>query len=478
MRSSRAITWLRTLPASMVLGVAAAIVAAAATVLTALQGPLWARLLLAGVACVLAIAALIDKYRTDTRTKNAAAENKRREQVAAEAKWQQQVKQCLLWPAPEIRQIDPYGQLGVARSALADSYAAGGETVALYVERDIDRKARKHLQSDGSVLLVGTPASGVTRTAYQLAANVPTSPIVLVPQVPQGLATALGDLDVLTRLPPGKPLLLWLDRIDMLTMGGLTAAMLERCRERSPGLRIVATISSNQYEVWATENPCIAEIFGDAIVLERLPSTGELERAEAAYPGVGFSQGVAAAFTAMASLLKRLKGGDNSCPYETKGDDCALARAVVEVVLEWARTDVDRPLGTSRLAVLAQQRLVAGGKTKPEHVARALDWATSPVVGGAELLSLTSDSQGEAAVAANTGIVEIHHAEAKGPSAAVWTAALETARTAGDSDAVGRIGFRLIPAATRARLLRRGRCSRRSTPRPCNGLRELRSSVV
>ena len=38
--------------------------------------------------------------------------------------------------------------------------------------------------------------------------------------------------------------------------------------------------------------------------------------------------------------------------------------------------------------------------------------------------------------------MEIHRAEKKGPAEAVWTAVLEAAGTANDSEAVGRIGFR------------------------------------
>ena len=75
-------------------------------------------------------------------------------------------------------------------------------------------------------------------------------------------------------------------------------------------------------------------------------------------------------------------------------------------------------------------------------MAGALKWAASPVVGGASLLFLATDCQGEQAVGAHAAIVEICRAEGKGPAEAVWTAALEAAGIANDSEAVGRIGFR------------------------------------
>ena len=442
MDCSRWIAWVRALPAGTVLGVGAAVAAAAYTILTLAEAPLWSRLLAAIVVAGVAAAVELEKLRTDRRAKKDLEEQKRREEAAAEARWLQAVQDCLLWPAPGIRDVDPYKQLGVAGSQLAERYTAGGELIPPYVDRDIDQMARKRLQSHGSVLLVGTPGSGVTRTAYQLALTVPTSPQVFVPQAPRGLTTALGDLDVLSRLAPGARLLLWLDRVDTFTKGGLTAAMLRRCTERSPGLRVVATISSIRYEVWATENPSVAEAFGDPMLLERLPSVKELGRAEVAYPGVDFSEGIAAAFTVTATLLKRLQGGDHSCPHEPAGDDCALARVVVEIVLEWACTDIRHPLPVDRLSTLAQHRLGGRQTIEPTHLAGAVKWAASPVVGGASLVFLVTESGGEQVVAADPRIVEIRREEGKGPAEAVWMAALRAAGIANDSEAVGRMGFR------------------------------------
>ncbi|MDT5229895.1 MAG: hypothetical protein QOI39_395 [Mycobacterium sp.] len=405
-------SWLRALPLSAVASIATALTGMIYGILTVLQTPMWSRLLATIVVGLVGLASTAEKWQSDRVAKKAAEEEKGREEAASEAKWLQAVQDCLLWPAPHIRDTDPYKQLGVARSQLAQRYIAEGELVAPYVDRDIDQTARKHLQSHGLVLLVGAPASGVTRTAYQLALTVPTSPLILVPQAPHGLSTALGYLDVLSRLASGTRLLLWLDRVDTFTKGGLTAAMLRRCSERFPGLRVVATISSIRYEVWATENHSVAEAFGDPVRLARLPSAKEMGRAEAAYPRVDFSQGVATAFTITATLLKRLQGGDHGCRYEAVGDDCALAQAVVEIVLEWASTDIRRPCPVDRLSALAQQR--PGGREciEAEHLDSALKRAASPVVGGASLITLATDRQGEEAVAAHAAIVEIHRAEA------------------------------------------------------------------
>jgi hypothetical protein len=88
------------------------------------------------------------------------------------------------------------------------------------------------------------------------------------------------------------------------------------------------------------------------------------------------------------------------------------------------------------------QLLVQRVERNDKQTSGSLKWAACPVVGGASLLFLATDGQGEQAVAAHAAIVEIRRAEAKGPAEAVWTAALEAAGIANDSEAVGRIGFR------------------------------------
>ncbi|MFE5703255.1 tetratricopeptide repeat protein [Rhodococcus koreensis] len=405
-----------------------------------LEAPVSWRLIAAALVFAVFCGSELDKWHTRRIEQREAEQQEQHAREAAESAWKRAAEDCLqIWPAPPIRDVDPYKHLGVARSLLAGSFTQVGDLVPPYVERDIDQWARERLQSSGAVLLIGTPASGVTRSAYQLALTAPASSVALIPTGPQGLATALGELDVLSRLPSGARPLLWLGGIDSFTPG-LTSAMLRRCRER-PGMRIVATISSTQYEVWEAENRLLAEEFGEPRLLKRVPSAQELKRAEAAYPGVEFSEGIAAAFTVAAELLKQLHSGDGTCPYERVGDDCALAREVVDIAIGWASTDIGRPLPISQLSVLAQQRM-GGPKINGEHLERALIWTIAPVVGSASLLVRETDSKGREFVTARTDIVEIRRAESGGPDEAVWLAALDAAACVDDREAIGRIGFR------------------------------------
>jgi tetratricopeptide (TPR) repeat protein len=412
------------------------ITAAVVSVLQTVQAPCWLQILAAIAICALGLIGEREKLSEQRRKK----EDEERE---VDERWLRSVQECLLWPAPPIPDINPCQDLGVARSQLAEGYAADGEFVAPYVARDKDSLVRQRLRSHGSVLLVGTPSSGVTRTAYQAALSLPKSTLALVPVASTGPTKALGELDVLSRFPPETRLLLWLDRVDTFTNTGLTSAMLRHLIDKFPGSRVVATISSTVYEVWATENPALSIEFGDPVVLERLPSVKELQLAEERYPGVDFSEGIAAAFMATAKLLIRLSGGDPSCSFERSGDDCALARTVVDIVIGWTCTDVHRPLSIDRLSVLARDRMVRR-EIDPDHLGSALRWATAPVGGGMSLLSLEPDVEGGQAVTAHRDIVEVRRAAGADPDKAVWVAALDAAEIAGDSEAVGRIGFRAV----------------------------------
>src|SRR3954454_156092 len=271
-RGSGLLAWLRALPRSSVLVFCAALLAAIQTILGLLDAPVWTRV--TGAIWVLAVAGAseLDKLHTKRQEAEQAEQRQRETDAATEAEWQQKAQDCLrLWPAPSLADADPY-ELGVVRSSLADRYTTAEEVLPPYVPRDIDPRALKRLQSEGLLLIVGAPASGPTRTAYQVAKVDFARRLVLAPEPPHGLKTALDKLDVVSRLAPPARLLLWLDRIDEFSAAGLTVAMLRRCRQRSPGLRVVATISSTHYAAWASQNPEVLAEFGKPVTLERLPT--------------------------------------------------------------------------------------------------------------------------------------------------------------------------------------------------------------
>jgi tetratricopeptide (TPR) repeat protein len=426
----------RRLPHVLVVGVVLVLATAAATALRLLETDFWLQMLVALLIAGCGIAIEVDKALDKKRSAN----EKRAEEAAAEAARVRALRQSVLWPAPQLSGADPCLQLGVATSELARRFTKEARKISPYVERDVDRNIGRRLQSDGMVLLIGAPASGVTRTAYEMALRVRAPLVVLTPLTPTGLSTALEDLDVISRLERNASVLLWLDRIDSFT--DLTPGLLHRLKGQSPGSRVVATISSTHYEVWAAENRPLAGAFGDPVRLERLPSESELRRASETYPGVDFTEGIAAAFTVTAAMLARKHGGFHECPFEAAGDECALARAVVDAVLDWSYTDIDRPLSMDELRALVSERPPGRRGIDDDHWKTAVQWATGGVLGGSALITRTAGGDSEQTILPATQIAEIHRAEVTDPDEFVWSLAFESAVRKADSTAIGRIGFR------------------------------------
>jgi hypothetical protein len=79
----------------------------------------------------------------------------------------------------------------------------------------------------------------------------------------------------------------------------VTAEILQLWAERSPGLRVVATIPTTKYTKWQAARRELADAFGKPVRLERLATPDEVRRAEDTYPGVDFSEGIAAAFSGL-----------------------------------------------------------------------------------------------------------------------------------------------------------------------------------
>jgi len=143
--------------------------AAVQSVLAALGAAAAIRIGAAVVIAAVAAASELDKLHTRRVEEHEAELQAQQERKAAEAEWLRQAQTCLrVWPAPRADEADPY-VLGVVRSPLADRYAQAGQRPPPYVDRDRDALARERLRARGLLLLIGAPASGVTRTAYEVA---------------------------------------------------------------------------------------------------------------------------------------------------------------------------------------------------------------------------------------------------------------------------------------------------------------------
>ena len=246
---------------------------------------------------MIGLASEVDKLHTK-RLERAEAERAAQEVAAArEREWLRGAQDELrFWPAPQMDET-PVAALGVKPELGRAAGLSGSGEAGPYVPRAIDEKAALRLRERGFVLLVGEPASGVTRTAAELAQTAGSTRRVLAPRPPHGLRRSVNELNVLDRLQPPVRLVLWLDRISDYLPDGVTVPLLQRCQEASPRLRIVATIGSTRYLRWQTEQPELAAWFGDPVHLKRLPTPRERDAADDLYPDRDFTHGVAAAFT-------------------------------------------------------------------------------------------------------------------------------------------------------------------------------------
>jgi tetratricopeptide (TPR) repeat protein len=433
------VSWLRSLPRTTVLAVCVALAALVVTVMSLLDAPTWARIVAAVLVFGLALASEADKRYA------ARVEKEGKEQAELEAaqekekKWLQKARSALrIWPAPEISEADPE-RLGITPARLI-SPSTDGSTLTQYVPRAIDHKAAERLRSRGAVLLVGEPASGVTRTAYELGMADPTPRKVLAPRPTEGLRVAVNELEVLSRLAPPTRLLLWLDNIVDHSTDGLNRSLLDRCRDESPRLRMVATIRSPDYQSWRSRQPDLAALFGDPVHVSRLPSPKERQAAELMFPEVDFSQGIAAAFTGTGALLARRIGGNSTCPFEPPGGDCSLSRALIDIAIGWYACGTPRPLTKDKAADLALQRVPTPDHDRDAHITQCLHWATQPIIEGVSLLTVTAED-GTSTLTVLKELAEVVIEEATELDGVVWIAAIDEAEAADDSEAVGQIGY-------------------------------------
>jgi tetratricopeptide (TPR) repeat protein len=425
--------WIQECPRGVVLASGAALATLSAAVLAILQTPTWLRISTAVLSFALALAIEVNKEvgrrrdETEARTLSAVNED------LSEQSWRKSIESALhFWPLPTVPEANPYA-LGVTRSDVARRVTQL-QPLALppYVARDVEQRCRELLRRTGSLLIVGAPGSGVTRTAYELARGLPARTLLLAPQCPEGLRAALDDLNALSRVSRTSSLLLWLDRIDEFSRFGLTSEMIRRVGRANPGLRVIATISSVAFPAWDRSYPDISGAFADTVFLDRALSERERDDAQLAYPDLDLAYGLAPGLTSKAALLRQIRGGNSMCPFDSEGEDCQAVRILLGVLGRWAATGTRRPLPERLIPILASENIDS------PHLNEAISWALRPVPAGPPLASRPESCFLQLHEDARELVLE----DETTVSAAVWSAALDEATTADDSEAVGRIGLR------------------------------------
>jgi tetratricopeptide (TPR) repeat protein len=429
-------SWLRRLPTGAAFGIGVALIVLVQAVLAVVGAAGWLQLTFAVVLFLAAIGVELVKLRDKRREAAAAAAEHEAAASAEWADWERSVTALVRrWPPRRADEEDPF-LVGVQHPI-----GPGPQDLGPYVHRDADHRAASKLQGDGALLIIGEPASGVTRTALHALTEKWPGALLLAPDPdrPDAPRQLLEELNVLAELEcPPTTVVLWLDRIERWLSGGLSAGWLHELHGTAR-LRVVASINTGAYRSLEPLHPELFAEFGSPILLRRLPSARELSQAQQTYPGIDFSEGIAAAFTAAGSLLRRWHAGFGDCPDDLPDADCPVARAVVETCVDWQRTGTPRPVPLTQLSALAEQRLTRPEPITDEHLDVVLTWAAAKTREAASLLLREPDAG--RVVRADTRFAELLAEDADAVPTVVWTAAHEEARQAGDAEAAGRVGF-------------------------------------
>ena len=365
-------------------------------------------------------------------------EERNRKAELADARAKAMRQSLFAWPLPSARDMDPYS-LGVAQPDVVGKVILGNQP-NLYIERDIERSCRQHLQEQGCVLIIGTPNSGSSRTGIEVIRRSCPGAFVVAPIPPDGLVTSMTENDLLGH-EDGHQIAIWLDRIDRHGPH-LTPGFLKGLRERSSGMRIVATISLPTYRIWAQEMRELAAFFPAAELLHAELSDAEVERASHQLPGVDLRHGIAAVFNGVDVLLRRLFAGTSDCPDHNHEHDCPVARQLIPTIAGWYGTGTPRNLSERVLLQLLCRRVDPdGAEIDAAHAAAALKWATTRLPGGAALIAIRNAGGGRHYVELTETLNEMMQ-EKYPPTADEWAMAIDDAVDHDDRLAAGQIGYR------------------------------------
>ncbi|MGH8887600.1 MAG: hypothetical protein ACRDYX_21010, partial [Egibacteraceae bacterium] len=285
------------------------------------------------------------------------------------------------WPPPAIEHADPYAELGVFQSDLADRYRVDGG-LPPYVQRDVDERLDGLLASGESVptfvLLVGHASSGKSRTLYEFARRSFVGCPVVVPRDAAGVV-GLHRLDLSNLANRHRAVLLWLDDLDRFLDGQAPdTEMLRQWRTSGPRFVVLATVRRTEDDRLGDASGEVGRnaraVLGQACRID-LPdeiSEAERTRAQRVYQGEGFSQGIGEYFADTDKLIRRFKNGTT------------VAREVVRAAADWRRCGLDRPVTTEQLWQLIQ---LCKPKTAREDFDQSLQWARRQLPSSAALLT-------------------------------------------------------------------------------------------
>ena len=307
---------------------------------------------------------------------------------------------------PLVRELSNPIAVGVHPAAAIEE-AGMIDRVPPYVARDIEADLHAALQREGFVLLVGESTAGKTRAAFEATRLLLGSFRFVAPSSRAALPA------VLEILKETDSYVVWLDDLErFLGVGGLTTAVLQRLLAPQVHTIIVATMRSHEYDryrdraetefigadrdVWRESRAVLRQ--AQILHLDRRWTAEELYRAQAHVSdrrlahalAVADHFGVAETLAAGPELAETWRNGWTP-GHHPRG--AALVAAAVGA----RRFGYHRPLPMHVLECMHSAYLAerGGPELRPEPMAEAMQWATTPTfANGANSLLIGSPENG------------------------------------------------------------------------------------
>ncbi|MBN6040349.1 hypothetical protein [Amycolatopsis sp. 195334CR] len=296
---------------------------------------------------------------------------------------------------PYVRELTNPIQLGVHPAVQIESF----ERVPVFVRRDVMETLVSTIKNDHFVLIVGESTAGKSRAAYEAIHELLPDHRLIVPGNREAVGVAIAAILDSSRS------VLWLDDIERyLGEGGLNGAAISsilsgRCH------KIVATMRSEEFSYFCGGSANMADAtrsretirqgwevlrLASRIDLRRSWSSHEVRRAQLTQPedpritealkhvnNFGVAEFLAAGPQLLATWRDAWAPG-------THPRGAALVLAAVDA----RRAGMHRPLPLEMLTRAHEQYLHSRGghQLRPESVAEAIDWATTPLHATSSLL--------------------------------------------------------------------------------------------
>ena len=307
---------------------------------------------------------------------------------------------------PLVRELSNPIAVGVHPAAAIED-AGMIDRIPPYVARDIEPDLHAALQREGFVLLVGESAAGKTRAAFEATRLLLGSFRFVAPSSRDALPPVLEILEETDNY------VVWLDDLErFLGVGGLTAAVLHRLLAPQVHTIVVATMRSHEYDryrdraetefigadrdVWRESRAVLRQ--AQILHLERRWTAKELSRAQAHASdhrlaralAVADRFGVAETLAAGPELAETWRNGWTP-GHHPRG--AALVAAAVGARRFGHHGPLSMPvLECMHSAYLAERE---GPELRPEPMAEAIQWATTPTfANGANSLLIGSEENG------------------------------------------------------------------------------------